>query len=180
MDLNQELKHRLQNFFLKRLKFDNQYISKADINNDLLLFFPLKGKIEMEKARRVLKHATKDFSKVKLLVYSLDGEVPDVITDRNIFVFSASDFDYKWRPKGELAQWLKTNVFKIAISFSMNDNPDNARFFSLAQAGFKIASHHQQQYNFVDLSIKTNEKQEDWEVFYNLAADNYKMLNIKN
>jgi hypothetical protein len=182
VDVKKSIKEGLQNYFKSRISYST---TKKSNNFDfskirkVAFLFLIHGKEELDRARKVLKAAKSEGFNVKLLAYSDTGKTPDIITDRNIFVFTRDDFNYKWKPLGELKEFLDNMHFDLLLNFCMDGSPEIVKLYTLISSGFRIANQNPRHFNYNDLTIKIDDKHMDWLLFYNLAVRNLRMLKIK-
>ncbi|NOY49126.1 MAG: hypothetical protein GXO88_00945 [Chlorobi bacterium] len=182
MDVKKSIKEELQNYFKSRISYSTTEKSRnfdfSKIRKIAFLFL-IHGKEELNRAREVLKAAKKDGFEAIMLAYSDTGKTPDIITDRNVFVFTRDDFNYKWKPMGDLKEFLEKMHFDLLINFCMDGRPEIVNLFTLINTDFRIANQNPNHFDYNDLTIKIDDKHYDWLLFYNLAVRNLEMLNIK-
>ncbi|PLX14426.1 MAG: hypothetical protein C0598_01335 [Marinilabiliales bacterium] len=182
MDIKHFFKLKLQEYFKNRLKVPlNTFRKDFDSDNfeNVALLFPVRGKTDMDLLRNVVRKAKKDSLKITVLVFSYTIEMPDLITDRNLFIFNADSFNYKWQPNDDLRQWLEKRKFDLLINFDFNGLFELKNLHNLINAGFKIANQNKNLHNFCDLTINIDMNKINWEAFYTLAIRNLQMLKIK-
>lgn len=181
MDIKHEIKKKLQGYFkagigkneAKRLLS----IEKKDKSKTALLFF-IKNKTDLDNIRKLVKTARKVNKMTFPIIFSDANYSVDIITDRDFFIFNANDFSFNWKPKLLLKQWIEDNKFDILINFCHEGKPETLLLYSLLQSKFRIANQHPNNFRHNDLTISIKDKQTDLLTFYNLAIDNFKMLNI--
>ncbi len=182
MDIKHFIKAKLQDYFKSRLKlqvntFKNNFDS--DSFENVALLFPVRGKNDMDLLRNVVRKAKQDSLKITVVVFSFTMDMPDLITDRNLYIFNADSFNYKWQPNDDLKQWLEKRKFDLLINFDFNGLFELKNLHNLINAGFKIANQSESLHNYCDLTINIDENKINWEAFYTLAIRNLKMLKIK-
>jgi len=133
----------------------------------------------MDLLRNVVRKAKQDSLKITVVVFSFTIEMPDLITDRNLFIFNAESFNYKWRPKDDLKEWLEKRKFDLLINFDFDGLFELKNLHNLINAGFKIANQNESLHNYCDLTINIDKNKINWEAFYTLAIRNLRMLKIK-
>lgn len=182
MNIKFFIKTKLQDFYKSKLKlplnnFNNKFDSEKFEN--MALLFPVQGKNDMDLLRNVVRKAKEDSLNITVVVFSFTIDMPDLITDRNLYIFNAESFNYKWQPKDDLKQWLEKRKFDLLINFDFDGLFELKNLHNLINAGFKIANQNESLHNYCDLTINIDENKINWEAFYTLAIRNLKMLKIK-
>mgnify|MGYP006935314078 CR=1 FL=1 len=182
MDFKETIKKKLQDYHRAKIRYPNNNKSNEfnynSIKNTALLFF-IKGKSDLDVVRSVIRKARNDDNKINTVIYSDVNHNVDVITDRDFHIFNSDDFDYRWRPKQQLQQWLDNHNFDLVINFCFDGRPEMINIYSLLNSKFRIANQNTDNFIHSDLTINIKENQVDFNSFYNLAIQNLKMLNIK-
>lgn len=182
MDLKHFIKYKLQDYYKDNVNFKlNNSNKKFDSEKfeDMVFLFPVSGKTDIELARDVVRKAKQDDFKITVVVFSYTIEMPDLITDRNMFIFNANSFNYKWQPIDDLKVWLEKRKFDLLINFDFDGLFELKNLHNLINAGFKIANQNENLHNYCDLTINIDKNKVDWKAFYTLAIQNLKMLKIK-
>ncbi len=182
MDIKKSIKKEVQDYFLSRIKYSSTNKSNdfsfSDVRKIALLFL-IHGKEDLDIARKILKKANNKGFEVSLIAFSDTGRTPDIITDRNTYIFTRDDFNYKWAPHGELKDYLGKSGFDLIINFCLDGRAEIVNLYTLVNAKFRIANQDDSHFKYNDLTIKIKNEQTDWASFYNLALRNLEMLNIK-
>lgn len=182
MDIKHKIKRKLQDYYLPKLKnFKVLKGLKFDFkpNKKTALLFYINGKTDLDLVRAVVKVARNENKNTFPIIYSNSENNVDIITDRDFYIFNANDFDYRWKPKQELKNWLHNTKFDLLINFCFGGQTETALFYTLLNANFRVSNQSIPNYDYNDLTINTKEKQTNLLTFYNLAIDNLKMLNIR-
>lgn len=172
----------MQDYYRKKIKLLSPVVNApfdTSKHKKTALLFYVNNKTDLDFVRKVVRHARKENNRSHAVIFCSTEENVDVITDRDFFVFNASHFDYRWRPKLELRNWLKTSKFDLLINFCSEDQIESNILYTLIKARFRVSNQNPHVCTFSDLTINTKEKQTDMVTFYNLAIKNLKMLNIK-
>lgn len=182
MDIKHFIKAKLQDYYKGRLKLplnNSKESFDSDKFENIALLFPVKGKTDMDLLRNVVRKAKQDSLKITVVVFSYTIEMPDLITDRNLFIFNADSFNYKWKAIADLSEWLEKRKFDLLINFDFDGLFEVKNLHNLINAGFKIANQNENLHDYCDLTINIDENKISWEAFYTLAIRNLKMLKIK-
>lgn len=150
----------IQDLFAQRSKWKPQ--QEAGVLNPLKaksvgLFFSAGTKSELNRVREVVRDIQQTFGNAQVIIYNANRETPDVIAERNYFMFSPDDFTISWKKKKDLSDWYREHYFELLINFDKGDDPVKNALFSEMKAGFKIGPYKQEQKDLYNMMIDFEE-----------------------
>lgn len=172
----------IQDLFARRSRWKAQQV--AGLSNPLNaasvgLFFSASTKSELDRVREVVREIQKTFEKVQVIIYNASRETPDVIAERNYFMFSPDDFTLSWKKKKDLSNWYRDNYFELLINFDKGVDPVKSALFSEINAGFKIGTYNKELEDLYNMMITFEESDRDYPGFFKHVLHYLTVLNIR-
>ncbi len=129
--------------------------------------------------RNAVRGIRPNFPKAQVIIYNVNREIPDVIAERDLFLFGPEDFTMFWKKKPMLEEWFSKHQFDLLINFDNGKDSVRNALFSEIRADFKVGPHIEKYADMYNMMIEKTKKKMDYQEYFEQTLHYLTVLNIK-